>query len=377
MTRTPLLVVGPVPPPYHGVAVSTSLVLANPALRSTFDVEHLDTSDRRSLENIGRWELGNVLLGLQAAGRLARRLRGRRGLVYLPLSAGGGGLLRDSLLIHLARLCGWKVAAHLRAGPEFRDAYWAQPPPIQWWTRLTLSRVHSVGVMGESLRSIFDGLVPPERIAVVPNGTPDVGEGDPERRNGTVLFLSNLRARKGLVESVEAAHIVLDRHPDARFVFVGAWDDKELERRVRDLAAPAGDRIRFLPTVGGEGKRDVLHSSSILLFPPIESEGHPRVVLEGMAAGIPLVTTNQGAIADTVTDGESGFVLDEADPERLAECMVRLLEDDGLRRAMGRAARARYLSDFTQERADSRLAAWLAELGVAGPKVSVGPSRFG
>ena len=110
MSRTPLVVVGPVPPPYHGVAVSTSLVLANPALRETFDVTHVDTSDRRSLENIGRWELGNVLLGLQAAGRLVLRLRGRRGLVYLPLSAGGGGLMRDSLLIHLARLRGWKVA---------------------------------------------------------------------------------------------------------------------------------------------------------------------------------------------------------------------------------------------------------------------------
>ena len=189
--------------------------------------------------------------------------------------------------------------------------------------------------MGESLRSVFDGLVPPERIAVVSNGTPDLGEGDPERRNGTVLFLSNLRARKGLVESVEAARIVLDRHEDARFLFVGAWDDKELERRVRQLAAPAGERIRFLPAVDDEGKREILHSSSILLFPPVESEGHPRVVLEAMATGMPLVTTDQGAISDSVADGEAGFVLDDADPERLADCVLRLLEDEDLRRCDG------------------------------------------
>src|SRR5687767_833812 len=345
MSRTPLIVVGPVPPPYHGVSVSTSLVLANRALAERFDIVHLDTSDRRSLENIGRWEIGNVLLGLQAAGRLLRLLKGQRGVVYLPLSAGGGGFMRDSLLIHLARLRGWKVATHLRAGPEFRDVYHAQPRPVRWWIRLTLGRVDSVGVVGESLRPVFEGLVPDDRIAAVSNGTPDVGGADPAGRNGTVLFFSNLRARKGLVEAVQAARRVLDRHPDAKFLFAGAWDDKDLERRVRELAAPAGDHIRFVPAVNGDGKRDLLHSSSIMLFPPIESEGHPRVVLEAMAAGMPLVTTDQGAIRDTVTDGECGFVLSEADPDRLAECVLQLIEDDELRGRMGRAARTRYLAE--------------------------------
>jgi glycosyltransferase involved in cell wall biosynthesis len=377
MSLTPLIIVGPVPPPYHGVSVSTSLVLANRALADRFDIVHLDTSDRRSLENIGRWELGNVLLGLQAAGRLLRLLRGRRGLVYLPLSAGGGGFMRDSLLIHLARLRGWKVATHLRAGPEFREVYHAQPWPVRWWMRLTLRRVDSVGVVGESLRAVFEDLVPDERIAAVANGTPDVGGADPEDRNGTVLFFSNLRARKGLVESVQAARQVLDRHPDARFLFAGAWDDKELERRVRELAAPAGECIRFIPAVNGDEKRDLLHSSSIMLFPPIESEGHPRVVLEAMAAGMPLVTTDQGAIRDTVIHGECGFVLDDADPERLADCVTRLLEDDDLRLAMGSAARARYLAEFTQERADARLANWLTEVAASKPKVSPRPSRSG
>jgi glycosyltransferase involved in cell wall biosynthesis len=362
MSQVPLVVVGPVPPPYHGVAVSTSLALANRSLTKNFEITHLDTTDRRGLENIGRWDVGNVVLGFQAAWRLLRLLTGPEGVVYLPLSAGAGGFMRDSLLIHLARLRGWKVAAHLRGGPEFRYAYRSHPRPLRWWIRLTLNRVDSVGVMGESLRSVFDGLVPPERIAVVPNGTPDLGECDPEGQNGAVLFLSNLRARKGLLESIQAARIVLRSHPDARFLFVGAWDDKEFEGRARDLAAPAGERIRFLPPVDEEGKREMLHSSSILLFPPIESEGHPRVVLEGMAAGMALVTTDQGAIADTVAHGECAFLLEEADPERLAACLLRLLEDGGLRRDMGRAARERYLAEFTQERADARLANWLAKI---------------
>lgn len=362
MSTARLVVIGPMPPPFHGVAVSTSLVLANPVLRERFAVAHVDTTDRRSLGNIGRWDLGNVVLGLQALARLQRLLRGTPGVLYLPLSASPGGFMRDSLFIHLASLRGWRVAAHLRGGEEFQDFYRGQPRPMRWWIRHTLSRVDSMGVMGNSLRSLFDGLVPRERVAVVSNGTPDIPSDGSESRNGTVLFLSNLFARKGLVESVRAAHLVIDRHPNARFLFVGAWDDRDLEQRVRALAGPAGDRIRFLPPVSGDRKRELLLSSSVLLFPPVKSEGHPRVVLEAMAAGMPLVTTDRGTIAETVTDGESAFVLDHPDPQRLAECVLRLLEDDGLRDEMGRAGRMRYLSEYTQEKADARLADWLERL---------------
>src|SRR5947209_17573041 len=108
-----LIVIGPVPPPYHGVTVSTSLVLANKTLGKRFVVEHLDTSDHRSGGNIGRWDLANIVLGLRAVRALRRRLVGRPGVVYLPLSQNVGGFLRDSLFIQAAARRGWKVAAHL------------------------------------------------------------------------------------------------------------------------------------------------------------------------------------------------------------------------------------------------------------------------
>src|SRR3954469_19616628 len=97
MTRKPLIVVGPLPPPIHGVSVSTSLVLANPLLRERFALSHLDTSDFRTRENVGRWDSTNIRLGLVALARLLRLLRQNPGVVYLPISQNGGGLLRDSL----------------------------------------------------------------------------------------------------------------------------------------------------------------------------------------------------------------------------------------------------------------------------------------
>jgi glycosyltransferase involved in cell wall biosynthesis len=364
MNKPRLIIIGPLPPPHHGVTISTALVLANTRLHNFFDVTHLDTSDRRSRENIGTWDVQNVALGLRNAADLARSLRGPAGLVYLPISQ-GVAFLRDSLFVHLARARGWKVVAHLR-GSEFGDFYRAANPLMRLLIRISMRHVSSVGVMAESLRGVFGDLVPEDRLAVVPNGTPDPGVNGGVRDRATVLFLSHLRRRKGVIQSVEAALRVLIEEPDARFLFVGEWEDPDLERELLDRAAPAGEAICFLPLAIGEKKRRLLASSSVFLFPPAEPEGHPRVLLEAIAAGLPVVTTARGAIPETLVDGESGFVLEDPIPEQLAERLLLLLRDDELRNRMSLAARARYLERFTQEEADRRLADWLCTVADSG-----------
>ena len=354
-----LVVVGPLPPPYHGASVSTGLLVSSETLQQRFVLEHVDISDRRDGRgNIGRWDLENVTGGVGGALRLLARLRGPRGVVYLPIAQNVPGILRDSLYIHVAALRRWKVAVHLR-GSDLGDVYRAQPAAMRLWMRFTLRRVTSMAVMGDSLRPVFDGLMPAERIAVVPNGTPEIALPELPTDPQQVLFFSNLRRRKGIIESVDAALRVLREHPTARFVFVGDWEDEELERQVRARAANAGDQIEFRPAATGDDRLALFASSSMLLFPPVEPEGHPRVVLEALAAGLPVITTNRGAIAETVVEGESGFVLDHPVPDELAACVLRLLRDPGLRDRMSKSARSRYEQCYTLDATDAAFADWI------------------
>ncbi len=354
-----LVVVGPLPPPYHGASVSTGLLVSSETLQQRFALEHVDISDRRDgRSNIGRWDLENVTGGVGGALRLLARLRGPRGVVYLPIAQNVPGILRDSLYIHVAALRRWKVAVHLR-GSDLGDVYRAQPAAMRLWMRFTLRRVTSMAVMGDSLRPVFDGLMPAERIAVVPNGTPEIALPELPTDPQQVLFFSNLRRRKGIIESVDAALRVLLEHPTARFVFVGDWEDEELERQVRARAAKAGDQIEFRPAATGDDRLALFASSSMLLFPPVEPEGHPRVVLEALAAGLPVITTNRGAIAETVVEGESGFVLDHPVPDELAACVLRLLRDPGLRDRMSKSARSRYEQCYTLDATDAAFADWI------------------
>jgi glycosyltransferase involved in cell wall biosynthesis len=354
-----LIVLGPLPPPVHGVAVSTQLVLANPRLQTTFDVEHVDTTDPRSISNMGRWDVVNVALGLRNLLDLVRRLRRPHGLVYLPLSETVGGFVRDSLFILAASVSGWRTAVHCR-NSTFRDFYGSRNSLMKTWIRFTLRRIDAVAVLGESLRDLFAGLIPPDRIAVVPNGTPD-SQASAEPIEKRVLYLSNLSRKKGADIAVNTAIRVLSRHPDAEFFFAGAWEDATFEREVRGLAETIdGRRIKFLPPVTGQEKEELLSSAWVLLFPVVRGEGHPRIVLEALAAGVPVVTTDRATIRDTV--GGAGYVLPHPDPAELADRVCALVEEPALRQRLSREARQRYLERYTQEQADQRLAEWLARL---------------
>src|SRR4051812_10936461 len=99
MTKAQLLVIGPLPPPTHGVTISTSLVLANPLLQDRFRLQHLDTSDHRPGRALGRWDVRSATIALRSLAALNGRLRGERGVVYLPLSQSVPAFVRDALFI--------------------------------------------------------------------------------------------------------------------------------------------------------------------------------------------------------------------------------------------------------------------------------------
>jgi glycosyltransferase involved in cell wall biosynthesis len=289
-------------------------------------------------------------------------LRGERGILYLPLSENVGGFLRDSFFIHLAALRRWRIAVHIR-NSMFRQFYASRGSLYRGWIRLTLRRVGGLAVLGESLRHLFDGLVAPGRVAVVPNGTPDVGDLDIQPNPNRVLFLSNFSLKKGIDHAIETAMIVRKRNPTAEFVFAGEWENADVERLMRERIASDGDRITFLRPVRGEQKDRLLASAWVLLFPVAWGEGHPRILLEALAAGVPPVTTDRATIAETVIDGESGFVVADPDPQTLSDKVSLLLNEPELRDSMSRAARERYLERFTQWHADRALADWLTAVG--------------
>jgi glycosyltransferase involved in cell wall biosynthesis len=78
-------------------------------------------------------------------------------------------------------------------------------------------------------------------------------------------------------------------------------------------------------------------------------EGHPWVIVEAMAAGLPIVTTDHGCIRESVIDGKNGFLIPKKDPVAVAEKVNLLVENQKLRKQMGNKSRQLYEAGFTKE----------------------------
>jgi glycosyltransferase involved in cell wall biosynthesis len=122
------------------------------------------------------------------------------------------------------------------------------------------------------------------------------------------------------------------------------------------------DRVLFLGMVPREELIDRYYSSDIFAFAPIWNEGFGLPPVEAMAAGLPVVASRSGAVAETVVEGQTGFLVEKNSVEELAEALLVLLKDDGLREAMGRAGRRRAFEHFTWFKAARQMQARYDEL---------------
>jgi len=365
MTRT-VLIVGPTPPPDYGVAIATRTILES-SLRSQFRLVHLDTSDRRAGTNFGKLDLTNLWLAVKHILQLLWELIATRpSIVYIPISQGALGYLRDAVFILLAAVFGRRIVLHLR-GAMFRSFYLASSSPLRWLIRITLARADRMIVLGECLRDLFDGLLDSARIRVVPNGV-DPSSFAPRpptspRAVPVVCFLGNLYRSKGYMDLLHALARIPPETPfECRLA--GEWRAQQEEAEAKDFLARSGiaDRVHFVGIVRGPAKRSFLEDADIFAFPTYyPPEGHPWVILEAMAAGLPVISTRHACIPETVTDGETGYLVDKRDVDALASRLLSLLRNPELRLRMGAAGRRRLESHFSEQLFISRLAAVFAE----------------
>jgi glycosyltransferase involved in cell wall biosynthesis len=152
--------------------------------------------------------------------------------------------------------------------------------------------------------------------------------------------------QKGHQYLIDAAALVVREVPDARFVIVGEGELREaLERQIRDKHLErhvflAGFRTDVLALTKGF---DVFVMSSI-------HEGMCVALVDAMAAGKAAVGTRAGGIPEVLVDEHTGLLVEPRDPKGLANALVRLLTDEGLRHRLGSAALARAREFFTVDR---------------------------
>jgi glycosyltransferase involved in cell wall biosynthesis len=215
---------------------------------------------------------------------------------------------------------------------------------------------HVVTVSEHVARYLVKAGVPRERVTAVPTGIDlsryAAGEAGTLRTElglaadtplvGTVAIL---RRKKGHAELLEAIPAVLERFPEAHFVFAGDGPQREnLERRIAELGL--GRCVHLLGL-----RRDVVNvlASLDLFVLPTHQEALGTAFVEAGAMGLAAVGSNVDGVPEIVGDGETGRLVPVNTPAALAAAIVELLADPVRRRAMGEAAQRKVAERFSRK----------------------------
>lgn len=173
------------------------------------------------------------------------------------------------------------------------------------------------------------------------------------------LLIARLLGDKGVREYAHAAAVIKARHPEAEFHLVGWIDDnpsaispQELERWTADKTLNYWGRLSDV--------RPAIAASSIYVLPSYR-EGTPRTVLEAMAMGRAVITTDAPGCRETVVDGDNGYLVAVKSADELAQAMLRLIENPELIAAMGQRSREIALNKYDVHQVNKHM---MTEMGM-------------
>ncbi len=160
----------------------------------------------------------------------------------------------------------------------------------------------------------------------------------PIPKNINFLLIARLLKDKGVQEYFEAAHIVKKKYPEARFGVVGWIDDNPsaINQEELDYQIKRGS-IEFYGRL--DDVKPAIANCSVYVLPSYR-EGTPRTVLEAMAMGRPIITTDAPGCRETVEDGKNGFLIPVKSVDKLADCMMKFIDKPELITLMGTKSRS-------------------------------------
>jgi glycosyltransferase involved in cell wall biosynthesis len=205
-------------------------------------------------------------------------------------------------------------------------------------------RLVADGIPARKISVVHEG-VDVERVVHLPNGNVHAALYLPTHAP-VVGTIGALVAQKAQHHLIDAAAIVTKEVPDVRFVILGEGELRpSLEEHIKHLHLTRHVFLAgFRPDV-----LELLKDFDVFALSSIQ-EGLCTSLIDAMAASKPAVATAVGGVPEVIADGETGFLVPAKDDKALAERIVRLLKDQGLRQRMGEAGLARARQHFTVER---------------------------
>jgi len=350
--RKGILLVGPVPPPYGGIALYVKRILES-SLAKTFPlylhntaispkVRAYNVSTERGYQHAFKQKhvcriFGHVLLDFC---RFMKKLIHEKIAAVHIHTCSFWGYYRSVVYLLIAKILGVKVILHLH---NAIDTFYFEESGLLTRSVIKASlKLADVNVaLSPNLAEIVRGIAGyTQNVDYIETGIPlDAFDGQLDRNSSLkdktihVLTIGKLSKNKGTFDILRAIPRIVEEYQNICFHFIG-HGDRDRIRQSADVTKIL-DYCDFTGSIDDEEKMRWLRNSDIFVLPSY-AEGHPAVILEAMAVGLPVIATRVGAIPEVIVEGENGFTIEVGDVDALADRVIRLAGDGALRIQMGK-----------------------------------------
>lgn len=320
-------------------------------LTERFEMRVVNTSppEKRYVEAGSRFRLDRAFVALPALFKLLWQLIWFRPHLLHINTPYFWALLRDGAGVWLASWFGVKTLLHFHGG-DLKESIDQSPPLARRLIEMTLRRADCLIAITRQTELYLHGKVERHRVDYLANfldllGFEAILDREGARREGPlrVLFVGWMLEAKGVPELLEAA----SHFPDVQFTLIGHYHTDFVDR-IADQLEAASDHVTVLEPRPREQLVGLYREADVFVL-PTRREGFPMVILEAMAAGLPVIATPIGAIPDMVRDGEEGLIVPSRDAAALTAALGRLLRDAGLRERMGERGRQRVSEVYSRD----------------------------
>lgn len=241
--------------------------------------------------------------------------------------------------------------AHAKEVPVFYEEHQTPDPQFNWWKGFenTINKADRVVAVSEKsaegLRDVCKVTRPIIVRGPLLSDPFQMGweKGFSVRQDGkfVITTVARLYVTKGLTYLLDTAAIVKKSRPNVEFNVYGEGELRDELMSKADTLGLDGKSIFKGAFTNREELTRIMDRTDIFLLSSI-LEGQPLVIVEAMAYGCPIVSTNVGGIPELITDGVNGYLCPPENPQCLADRIILLLDDSALRQKLSRAARASY-----------------------------------